>query len=977
MDTGSNLSLQIIEFVYMLVVDLMFLVGLVILMLPLGIWRQAAFAVMKRNFVGYFSNPTGYVFLCLFVLLTSFAAFWPHEFFTTNLANFDQLNKFLPYIMLVFIPAITMSIWAEERRQGTDELLLTLPAKDFDIVIGKYFAAVLVFTVSLLFSQLSNYTVLLTMTGGELDNLLLFSTYLGYWFVGVAMIALGMVASFLTKNLTVGFIFGAALNAPLVFFSNADVIFSDGLWIQRLFDWSLLQRFEPFGRGLISMPSIFYFLGIVVVGVYLSLILIGRRHWLGGRDGTSMLWHYVARAGLVAVIAISGVLIVQHNPLLSQARVDISARKINTLAPVTIEMLDRFRGENAEDTAPVVIEAYISNNLPSEFVRMKYDLVNLLREFDARGGKRVNVTLHLGIDPFSQEAINAEKKYGIRPVKIRSEQRGATREEEVVLGVAFSCGIERIVLPFINYGVPVEYELMRSVNTVSQPERKTIGVVQTDLLPFGGSIQTKDQTLPISKLRIITELEKQYRVELVDARNPIPLFTSEDDGTVTGRRYDALVVLQPSMTTQQELQNIIYAIQSGQPTAIFEDPLPNPVFFSHIRGSMMPRLLGRGGTEAAEIQRLWNVLEMRPGRRRLKRQRGTSLPAMVWSESNPYPRDPTLARPEHVVIQQQSERDPRFAVENPITRDIDQLYFQFVGYFEKDPRGKKLEYTELVNSGPAGVTAPLDFVQARNEEEMADVMEIESQGKQYQIAAEIRGENANTGIPTNTDVVTRDGANINVVYVADVDTLHDSYMSVRDAPVRGGVEYRYQNVSFVLNIIDSLTQVDTYLELRNRRFNHVTLERLEEVYMQAMDEVAELDSVIQKTYLTELSSAEESVKAATTNLEERIKREKTNQKNGKTYDPRRLASLEQLLLQRRREQATKFENKRRELENARNEQKREIDLKAELQIQEAQRNYKLAAVIIPPIPPLLVGLFVFARRRLREREGISKARRLR
>ena len=63
--------IQIIEFVFMLVIDLCFLVALVLLMLPLGIWRQAAFAVMKRNFVGYFSNPTGYVFLCLFVLLLS------------------------------------------------------------------------------------------------------------------------------------------------------------------------------------------------------------------------------------------------------------------------------------------------------------------------------------------------------------------------------------------------------------------------------------------------------------------------------------------------------------------------------------------------------------------------------------------------------------------------------------------------------------------------------------------------------------------------------------------------------------------------------------------------------------------------------------------------------------------------------------------------------------------------------------------
>src|SRR4029453_19671378 len=101
------------ELLRLLAFDLIF-VGLLLvaLVLPLAAYKKAAYAVLKRNFIGYFSNPTGHVFFCLFVLLTSTAAFWPHEFFVANLANLDQLNKQIALILLVFIPAITMRIWA-------------------------------------------------------------------------------------------------------------------------------------------------------------------------------------------------------------------------------------------------------------------------------------------------------------------------------------------------------------------------------------------------------------------------------------------------------------------------------------------------------------------------------------------------------------------------------------------------------------------------------------------------------------------------------------------------------------------------------------------------------------------------------------------------------------------------------------------------------------------------------------------------
>src|SRR5437762_1445752 len=95
------MAANFIEMLKLVAIDAIFVVILALVLTPLAQYKRAAFAVLKRNFVGYFANPTGYVFLCLFVFLTSAAAFWPHDFFIANLANLDQLNKYMSLILLV------------------------------------------------------------------------------------------------------------------------------------------------------------------------------------------------------------------------------------------------------------------------------------------------------------------------------------------------------------------------------------------------------------------------------------------------------------------------------------------------------------------------------------------------------------------------------------------------------------------------------------------------------------------------------------------------------------------------------------------------------------------------------------------------------------------------------------------------------------------------------------------------------------
>jgi ABC-2 type transport system permease protein len=143
-----------------------------------------------------------------------------------------------------------------------------------------------------------------------------------------------------------------------------------------------------------------------------------------------------------------------------------------------------------------------------------------------------------------------------------------------------------------------------------------------------------------------------------------------------------------------------------------------------------------------------------------------------------------------------------------------------------------------------------------------------------------------------------------------------------------------------------------------------------------MQRVFDLDQQLQIELTTNITKAQNDIRAKLKPTEDEIQKELRKKNNNQYYDAAKLAAKQRLLEQQVRDLQEKYKSKQLEFENERSEKKRRIDLDAELEIQEIQRQFKLAAVILPPIPPMLVGLIVFTRRRLREREGISKARRL-
>jgi ABC-2 type transport system permease protein len=234
------------------------------------------FAIFRRELAGYFATPLAYVFIVIFLVLAGVLTFFVGNFFERSQADLQPFFTFHPWLYLVLIPALSMRLWAEERKSGTIELFLTLPIRLSEAVLGKFLAAWCFAGIALLLTFPFWITVNVL---GDPDNGVILAGYLASWLMAGAVLAIGTAVSAVTKNQVIAFVVTAALVFVLAVAGTPVVLgllqgwASSGV-IRAVAGISLFAHLAAITRGVVDLRDLVYFVSIIVAFLAASAVLI-------------------------------------------------------------------------------------------------------------------------------------------------------------------------------------------------------------------------------------------------------------------------------------------------------------------------------------------------------------------------------------------------------------------------------------------------------------------------------------------------------------------------------------------------------------------------------------------------------------------------------------------------------------------------------------------------------------------------------
>jgi ABC-2 type transport system permease protein len=526
--------------------------------------------IFRRDFLAYFKSPVGYIFMIVFLLFS--VGLFMTPFFAFPVADMRGFFANLPLLLCVFVPAVTMRVWAEERKENTWEMLLTFPMRARELVLGKFFAALAFFVITI--AATATVPLMLAVLGDP-DSGAILGGYLGTLLMGAFFLSMGIFFSGLCRDQIVSFVvtllacFGIFLvgtdfvaNQVNNFIGGFGTFLSDAV--------GLMDHYDSFTRGVVDFADVLYFLAWTVLFLFLNILFIEGRNRRG------------ARTVFVAAVALCVAIGLLFNWLLvgqSLGRIDMTEDKIYTVSPATQTILSKA-------TAPVQVELYITprDEMPTSLSRLEQDIKDKLEELRiASGGKLqyrsipmraanvIRKATQFGEEEEDAEEDDASKAIeermldkGVAPFQVRAVESDQVTSKLVYssIGVAYK-DKEMEMIPQV---VPdslqeLEYRIVNIVYKLVNDERPVVALVAPkDAIPpeMRQIYMQLGQPVPES-VDPYEKLQQWLEVEKYDVRRVA--MTKEDP---LPEQFDTLVIIKPQDLNERQRWEVARALRAGK-----------------------------------------------------------------------------------------------------------------------------------------------------------------------------------------------------------------------------------------------------------------------------------------------------------------------------------------------------------------------------------------------------------------------------
>lgn len=744
-------------------------------------------AITKREFSAYFNSALAYVFLCSFLIIGALFNFKFADWFVANEASLRAFFNFHPYLYLFFIPALGMRVWAEEDKEGTLELLLTMPISAWHAVVGKFFAGW--FFIG--FSLLLTFPMIVTVVYfGEPDWGRLISGYIGSFLVGGMSFALTSLTSAFTRNQVISYLFGFAVLLILTIIGMPQFGISDFLkgWlpealIETLLFFSIQPHFAGLERGVFDLRDLIYFCSFIIYGL-ISSITILRFRKAAHKNNTLF-----SGAGVIMFSII--LLLVNFLSRHASIRSDWTADKLYTLTDSTKRVMSGFDG-------PVTIRFYYSmsdKNQPVNKKAFALRVEDLLKEYAALSKDHVQLK---SIDP-APGSIQ-EKGAALDGVEPILNKDGS--KSYFGISISYRDSVKTIPVLSQDQADKLEYHLTNLFRHLQRPQMPTIGImtdfpiVEQQANPMAGNYQERPAW------RILDELRQDYIIRQVGDH-----FVEWGYDPKTGKNLlDAVVIYQFKQLSEGARFALDQYLMRGGKVILLADSMP---------------LIGSSADKSFRFQKS-----------RLPVTSNTLGVTEAWKVS--YKSGMIVIDSENATKTAKGPNERILTLEGDdinssftALKDVEKVILPYSGYFQYQ-ESAGISVTPLISASSKSKLLPVTLFR---DSKVIETLKVT--GKQIPLALHIKGKLPSfyRGKPLKTNGVLKEPkAESQVFLIGDMDWLKDDYTFTQVKKLQGSEVVRISdNIELFLNMVDTLVNDGKMVDVRMRREAKRELETLKDI----------------------------------------------------------------------------------------------------------------------------------------------------